>query len=412
MQGNLLPKKKARMRVLFITPLRPEQAGEAQYATDYALNLSRKLSHQIELLVLTKNGNRFDALNGLVADRLPRMPFTACFTTFLYLIKSAITYRPDLIHVTYGPNPYFGGRVGEPLTLFLLFARLRRIPTVITMHSMWLPEDIEERHRRTRFRVISAVAVLKRIYMGLIYGVLVRLSDRVLLLTSACGARHSDRFRHVYGLPDKLGEEVHGLEIVNTIRNKSADHNVMSFGFFRYDKGYHVLIHAFPKVIAKYRDASLLLIGRAETQGDQQYVGELARMIENLQLSSNVRLVSRFVDDRELQSYLDSASVFVFPYLRNIGASGSVHRAIGLLKPIVLTSIGYNAELDFALQVPRNNVEALSNAILRALTITDWQDTELGRKQERYAKSHSWDTVSESNFTIYQDLVKAKGRAI
>lgn len=406
--------KMNRIRVMFVTPFRPEQAGEARYASEYALHMSRGFSDQIELVVLTKKGNGFNSLRAFVADLLPRGRLLSTFATFLYMIKSYFIYRPDVVHVTYGPNPYYGGRIGEPLILFLAFAKLRRIPTLITMHSMWLPQDIEERHKRTRFRKIASIADLKRIYIGLVYGLVVSLSDKVLLLTSASAARHSEIFRASYALSaNKLGEEIHGLSIINTGNGtKSGPKVVMSFGFFRQDKGYHVLIRAFPRVVARFRSSKLLLVGRPETRDDERYVAELIKETEELRLCSNVRFVVGFVDDSELQIYLNSASVFVFPYLRNIGASGSVHQAIGFLKPIVVTKIGYNTEIDFALQVPRNDVEALSEAILKALTMRDWKKSELGRRQERYAQCHSWKVVAESNCVIYQDLVRCKGRRL
>ncbi|MEM0360077.1 MAG: glycosyltransferase [Candidatus Diapherotrites archaeon] len=136
---------------------------------------------------------------------------------------------------------------------------------------------------------------------------------------------------------------------------------ILFFGFVRPYKGLEFLIKAMPKVLAK-KDIELHIVGEFWEPKER-----FSKMIEELGIAKNVKIVDRYVSDEEAALYFAACDAVVLPYVSST-ESGIIQLAFGHNTPIITTSVGGNIDLienkKNGLLVEPQNPEALAKAIL------------------------------------------------
>jgi glycosyltransferase involved in cell wall biosynthesis len=165
---------------------------------------------------------------------------------------------------------------------------------------------------------------------------------------------------------------------------------LLFFGFVRPYKGLEVLLRALPEV-RRDCDATLLVVG--EFWGDKRRYDLLIR---ELDLTSAVRIVDRYVPNEELGRYFAAADLVVQPYL-SVTGSGASQLAYGFDRPVIATEVGSLPKvIDDGVNgrvVPAGDSHALARAVVESLEPATLQAL---KQQARLTKERfSWQRFAE-----------------
>jgi len=315
------------------------------------------------------------------------------------LIEAVARTQPDAVHLHYGPNLDYGGRLGEPLVGALRALRRQGIKIVLTLHSLWLPGDVLD--SQPARRLPSPVRPLVRSYFGRLMRSLRSSCDEFACLVSSSNSPMTREFADAYGLHG-ISEEVHGCK-PRFSDLPPGPPLIFSFGFLRPDKGFEYLIDGFAQYVARGGAGRLLILGRPQAEGDLPY----ARYLQEKALgvpAGRCTVEARFCSDEELESYLQASSLIVLPYLRNVGASGPLHHALGVGRPIITTDVGHNRALaGVATLVKPADASAIAEALVASL-----QDrrvaAEAAQRVRAQALDRSWSMLAARYESIYAGL--------
>lgn len=132
-------------------------------------------------------------------------------------------------------------------------------------------------------------------------------------------------------VPQAAARDYLGLE--------QTDDVILFNGQIRKYKGIDVLIEAFRSILQQRPQALLLIAGAAREDPLQGQETPLTAFE-----LSRIRLVDRYIDDAELQVFLNAADFAAYPY-RNILTSGSLMLALSFGLPVVITEAAMTREV-------------------------------------------------------------------
>lgn len=156
--------------------------------------------------------------------------------------------------------------------------------------------------------------------------------------------------------------------------------------------------------LSRYKGLDLLLDAFRDVPGATLVVAGHPHDVHDLG-AARVRLVPRYIDSEDVQSWMQLADVIVFPY-REIFQSGALHVAQTFGVPIVATRVGAMAEVvkdrETGLLVEPNDRAALAAAINELL-----RDRALARRlgenaARDAAENYSWRGVARTILDAYE----------
>ncbi len=172
---------------------------------------------------------------------------------------------------------------------------------------------------------------------------------------------------------------------------------ILCFGLIRPYKGVDVLLEAFRSI----EGAELWVVGRPLGISVDR-LRELAARARG-----TVRLVPRFVPDRELAAYFRRADLVALPY-RDAEQSGVLYTALAFGKPIVMSDVGGFSEVaahGAGCLVPPGDPGALREAMERLLTDPAARGRLAASARDAAAGPYSWDAVAEQTLALYRELL-------
>jgi len=116
------------------------------------------------------------------------------------------------------------------------------------------------------------------------------------------------------------------------------DQVILFFGYVRKYKGLDILLKAFPKILEKFPNTFLLIVGEFYDNPANYF-----KLIEKLNITERVKLINQFVPNEDVAKYYLSSDVVVLPY-RSATQSGILNVAYGFNKPVIVTNVGGLAE--------------------------------------------------------------------
>lgn len=171
---------------------------------------------------------------------------------------------------------------------------------------------------------------------------------------------------------------------------------VLFFGLIRPYKGPEVLLEAFRGI----EGAELWIVGRPLGVD----LGALQALASASQ--STVRIVPRFVDDREVSALLRRADLVVLPY-RQAEQSGVLYAALPFGKAIVMSDVGGFGELasrGAGRLVPPGDAAALHDTIA-ALLGDEEERRRLGEAALAAASGpYSWESIARAHLDLYTEV--------
>ncbi len=302
------------------------------------------------------------------------------------LIRLARAWKPDVLH----SHMVHANLMARALRLFV------RIPALVsTIHSL---------HEGGRLRMA-------------VYRVTNRLVDQMTIVSQAA----ADRFVGEGIIPRKLltvvpnGVDIGLFQHVPAGTRESLREKMglgrqfvwLAVGRFDPPKDYPNMLRAFAMVRQQTADAVLLLVGKGELQEETE---ALAR---GLGLTDGVRFLGVRDEVPELMSaadgYVMSSAWEGMPVVLLEAA------AAGL--PIVATAVGGIHEVvrdqESGFLVPPGNSEALGQAMLRMIGLSEAQRRSMGERGREHVRAHYGLTrMVERWEDIYRDVLDRKGTAV
>ena len=109
---------------------------------------------------------------------------------------------------------------------------------------------------------------------------------------------------------------------------------ILYFGLIRPYKGLDILIQAFPKVLDKYPDTTLLIVGECY-ENEEKYND----LIKSQNIQNHTTIVFEYVANEELEPYFKAADLCCLPY-KSGTQSGISMVSYGFRIPVVATDVG------------------------------------------------------------------------
>jgi glycosyltransferase involved in cell wall biosynthesis len=178
---------------------------------------------------------------------------------------------------------------------------------------------------------------------------------------------------------------------------------VMTVGRLIVMKGQRYLVDSVPRLLERWPDLTLLLVGDGHLRGD------LTRHAADLGVSSAVRLLGHRADARML---LDAADVFVLPSIHE-GMPLAAMEAMDAGLPVVGTDVIGTAEVvadgETGLLVPPRDPEALATALGTLLSDADLRGRYASAARQRYVQHFTSARMAADTAAVYDSLLRQAG---
>jgi glycosyltransferase involved in cell wall biosynthesis len=196
------------------------------------------------------------------------------------------------------------------------------------------------------------------------------------------------------------------------------------------EKGLHVLVEAFKKVVQKNPCVRLEIVGSLNAwpmrlfiwlsedskvqklasfhrKGSLSYLDHLKHKLVSLNISNNVTFHGRMQHEQVVKFY-QAADVFVLPSFTE-AFNMDIIEAMACQVPVVATKVGGNPEIvedgKTGLLVESGDSRALANAILELLSNEDLR-RKMGKIGRKRVESLSWDSIVTNLLRLYKDMVE------
>lgn len=179
---------------------------------------------------------------------------------------------------------------------------------------------------------------------------------------------------------------------------KEEPGNVLFFGAIKEYKGLNYLIQAVPKISESIPNLKVVIAGAGKFK-EKTYV-------ENC---SYFELHNRFIENNEVASFFQRASVVVLPYIEGT-QTGIIPIAYAFKKPVIVTDVGSIPEVVdnniTGIIVPPRDSNSLANSIIKILMNNSLRK-QMGENAYKKMKNElSWDPIAEKTILIYKDVLK------
>ncbi len=235
-----------------------------------------------------------------------------------------------------------------------------------------------------------------------------------------CSEYMISHVRWAFGLPeDKLVMVPNGVNAEVYAKNGKGDLGqfrerfalpeekiVLFVGRLVYEKGIHVLVNAFAKVLEK-ANAKLVIVGNG-------YMKEqLSSLVNNRGLSHKV-MFTGFVDDETLRKLQMCANVSVVPSLFEPFGIVALE-AMAARSPVVVSDTGGLSEIvqhdESGVKVYVNDPDSLAWGIAKVLTDDDYANRVRTNAYRRIQEKYNWDKIAQQTKGIYQNVLSEYSRS-
>jgi glycosyltransferase involved in cell wall biosynthesis len=215
---------------------------------------------------------------------------------------------------------------------------------------------------------------------------------------------------------------------------ESSTQNLLFVGRISPEKGTHILLQAFEKIVTVYPNARLTLVGSIGASPVEFTVGLSQDSIDRaliplyskqyfaqLQQSLAPSIANRVVftgaiSHSNLMELYQDADVFVYPSVWNEPFGIPIVEAMAAVLPVVSTRSGGIVEIiasgKTGLLVERNNASALANAILRLLADAELRTSIAKAGRRQVLEQFTWDRVAQDVLHHYQQLCRQEPTSI
>ncbi|UAK26469.1 glycosyltransferase family 4 protein [Sphingomonas nostoxanthinifaciens] len=287
----------------------------------------------------------------------------------------------------------FGGHAG--LLLLKLLDRVEA-PVVVTLHTVLEQPNGDQR------AVIEALA---------------RRASKLIVMAE----KGREILCRVHGIPgSRIAVVPHGVpdrplastEAMKTRFGFSGRRVLLTFGLLSPNKGIETLIRAMPSIVARHPDALYVVLGATHphlvAREGEAYRESLMALAEELGVGGAVVFIDGFLEQEALLDYLQSADIYVTPYLTETQiTSGTLSYAVALGRPVVSTPYWHASELladGLGTLVPFGDSTGFASAINAMLDDPAALET-IGSRAYAVGRSMVWQKLAEAYLAICEEAV-------
>jgi glycosyltransferase involved in cell wall biosynthesis len=334
----------------------------------------------------------------------------------LRLLKHITKRKCHLTHVQFGPyGRVYGGFFGEVMILLLILLRFVGVKTTITLHSTWMPRQVEERVKQ--YRILGRLSVLAAPFFRLFMKLLDWGTNTIQLSTAREDSSLRKAFLREYRFnPNKVLEIPHPCMTLDERSDRQSAARgiglegkaiVLMFGFIRSGKGFETALKAVAQMRAQFPDVVLLIAGRPQGFRRGEYLEELKILANDLELKDNVRFDTRFIPEEEISTYFSASTLLLIPYTESVGASGPIYNYAGYGVPIVASDAGFHNKESLGGNLylfKAGNSDSLSAKLKEVLEHPSALN-EISRKQIQYARKENWKMAAKRTLHNYRKTI-------
>ena len=198
---------------------------------------------------------------------------------------------------------------------------------------------------------------------------------------------------------DNFGQPVMKDEAIAKLNLSHAYSYILFFGFVREYKGLDLLLKAFPAIKIVHKNVKLIIAG--EFYDDEKSYMQLIRE-ENL--TDDVHIFNRFIDDNEVAYFFCAADLVVQPY-KSATQSGVTQIAYHFDKPMVVTDVGGLKEIvqdGVCGFVVKPDPAEIANAVIKFFSGSYYETFIENIREEK--KKYSWGRFTNSILDIYNKI--------
>lgn len=290
----------------------------------------------------------------------------------------------------------FGGPAGTHL--LTLLDRVQA-PVIVTLHTVLEQPNADQR------RVIEALA---------------RRATTLIVMAE----KGRDILVRVHGIaPNRIAVVPHGVpdrpllaaDLVKPQFGFDGHRVLLTFGLLSPNKGIETLIRALPEIVSVHPDTLYVVLGATHphlvAREGEAYRERLKALAAELGVQDAVRFVDGFIDQERLLDYLQSADVYVTPYLNETQiTSGTLSYAVALGRPVVSTPYWHAAELlsdGLGVLVPFEDSEGFAREIVSLLD-DPRRLADMGQRAYAVGRSMVWARLAQAYVEIGRDAVSRR----
>lgn len=290
----------------------------------------------------------------------------------------------------------FGGPAGA-----LLLRLLDRVdaPVIVTLHTVLETPNADQR------AVIEGLS---------------RRASKLIVMAE----KGRDILRRVHGVAaDKIAVIPHGVPDRAPVptddlkqRFGFGGHRVLlTFGLLSPNKGVETMIRAMPAIVEAHSDVLYVVLGATHphlvAREGEAYRESLVALAEEKGVSDHVRFVDGFLEQETLLDYLQSADVYVTPYLSETQiTSGTLSYAVALGKAVVSSPYWHAVELaeqDVVTLVPFGDDAGFATAINKLLGDGKLL-SEAGKRAYALGRGMVWEKLAAAYLAIAREAAGKK----
>jgi glycosyltransferase involved in cell wall biosynthesis len=278
----------------------------------------------------------------------------------------------------------FGGHAGAYI---LCLARLLNIPVLINFHT------VHEHLDRNTHAVLMALE---------------QVATHTVTMTRM-GARFMRMFHAIP--PHKLAVIAHGVPKLPSDMDRVAAKKkwgldgqfvMLSSGFIGPNKGYHNTIHVLAALLKQYDNVTLIIAGEPHIKCGRicrDYLTDLLKSVDQLQLGTNIRLMTSFIPSSTLHSLMAAADIYIAAYTESeVSSSGTVSLAMTASRVVVATPFIYTKEAlshGRGILLPSFNdvIPSMTRAI-SSLIEEPWRKTAMEKAAAIWQSNNEWNSVA------------------
>lgn len=288
----------------------------------------------------------------------------------------------------------FGGEHGDYI---IDFVNSLDIPVVTTLHTILSEPDLKQLEIMNTLAEKSAKIVTMA-------------KNTKQLLQSVYGVDPQKIEVIHHGVPKKL------IQSRESLKKKFGyeDMEIIStFGLIGPGKGIEHGIEAIAKVVKDHKDVMYLILGQthpALKEEGQAYRNKLEKLVDELDLSRNVKFINKYLTKDEIIQYLQLSDIYMTPYLgKDQAVSGTMAYAVGYGRVIVSTPYLYAREMlseGRGMLAEFNNPDSIAECIKYVLN-NPAKKARMERDIIKIGRTMYWDKVAQCYIEVFLSIIKS-----
>jgi len=166
-------------------------------------------------------------------------------------------------------------------------------------------------------------------------------------------------------------------------------------------KGVDYLIKAMPKIVKRFSEANLLIVGQGVEEKN------LKKLTADLCLKKNIHFLGK-VENTELPYYYNQADIFILASLRE-GLPVVLMEAMSSGCPVVATNIAGNPDMikngKSGFLIKTKSPNAISNAVLEILSDRDLKDKFIKKARLTIEQKYDWNIIVNHFNKLFKELI-------